>query len=304
METAATVTTESETSLTTFADFLSVFLSQFDSVSLFEGFFDEFVTLSATASDLRSLGAEFGDGEASGASKAFSVHGSAADSRSSDAFLASSDPTFLASDSLSDTFLTFSDVTALAFSDDGFGSVVDVGNVSDPSVRSIVPRISNVEVSSTAGVSLGVSLDAFVVFGGSGESNTKFSTLDLDLDVGNLVDGKFVGWVKTVVTRFSGTGSDVESGGSGIEPNTWDSVFEATAVLVGSSNVHDVRPSGFDTSWSELEVDLEVGTDVDVSGSSTLFKGNPFTTIDSSSSALDWLISVAFVVFEDETFFA
>lgn len=90
METAATVTLEFETSFTTFADFLSVFLSVFGSIFLFEGFFDLLVAL---------FGGNFWF-----------------DTSSTDLF-----PAFSASDILSDAFLASSDEAFSASGDLRFG---------------------------------------------------------------------------------------------------------------------------------------------------------------------------------------
>jgi hypothetical protein len=167
-----------------------------------------------------------------------------------------------------------------------------------------VPRIREIEMSFTR-MSSGVSLNAFVVFGSTGKLNTKFITEDLDLDVGDLVDRKLLRWVKTVVTRFSGTGSDVKSGGFREEPNGWNSVFVAAAVLVGSSDVKDVSPTGSLSSWFKLEAEQEVVTNLDVSGSSTLFEGSPFTASDDSSSPnLGFLLLDAFLTLSLPALFA
>jgi hypothetical protein len=219
------------------------------------------------------------NGEVLSTSQACSIHGSAASFRLFNAFVVLPDEAFLAFDWFFDAFLTFSNKAALAFLwfDRCFFTIkIDVVNVPQDSLRSIVPGISKVEVSFALRVSGSGSLNAFVILGGSGVLDTEFGTLDFDGDVGNLVDGELSRWVETEVSTGLGTGSDVESGGLGEEPNTGDPVLVATTVLVAGSDVKDVGPTGHLTLGHDVEVKLVVLSDVDHCDPFALLETSPF----------------------------
>merc|ERR1712007_131306 len=87
---------------------------------------------------------------------------------------------------------------------------VSVPDVADLHTGLVVPRIGNVEVSSSA-PSSGTSSDTFSVSGRTPDPDAKSVVVGSDSDMRNSVPGKLVGWVETVVTRFGVTISDVHS---------------------------------------------------------------------------------------------
>jgi len=87
---------------------------------------------------------------------------------------------------------------------------VSVPDVADLHTGLIVPRIGNVEVSSSA-PSSSVRSDTFSVSGRTPDPDAKSVVVGSDSNMRNSVPGKLVGWVETVVTRFGVTISDVHS---------------------------------------------------------------------------------------------
>lgn len=104
-----------------------------------------------------------------------------------------------------------------------------VPNVGKFDTSGVVPRIGSVEVSTT--FVFATNFGAILVFIGTSDLDTSLATFSNDSDVGNFVSGERFGWVKTAfVCAVISTGSEVESEGSRVKPNSWNGLMVGAAV--------------------------------------------------------------------------
>lgn len=129
-----------------------------------------------------------------------------------------------------------------------------VSHVSDLSIGSSVPRITEPEVSSTSGSARGCSYLS-VPSSSTRKSHRHSTSNNSNLNPGGSVTGEVRG-IHTEVSISLEAGADVESIGSRVEPDTGDSVSGTATISIADGGVHNVRPSSVDASGNDLESEL------------------------------------------------